>query len=154
LTDLSVISVARGLHPLWQTVCDRETEPDCLRIWKRQPILMTISKRGRHEIFSRNFQSRLRHSFSCTFPTLEAHAPGSITTFRRSDTETATQAHGCLGMTAHYPDPQNNAPRLYRIRIQDSLCSRVTRFFTPHVNRQNVLTERLSLMSTRRFLQQ
>ena len=38
-----------------------------------------------------------------TSDTLEAHAPGSITTLRSSDTETETQPQSCLGMTAHHP---------------------------------------------------
>jgi hypothetical protein len=50
-----------------------------------------------------------------TSDTLEAHAPGSITTFRRSDTETDTQAHGCVGMTAHH-----RPPKQYSTTLQDS----------------------------------
>ena len=41
-----------------------------------------------------------------TADTLDAHAPGSITTFTSSDRETETQAHGCLGMTTHPPAPK------------------------------------------------
>jgi hypothetical protein len=81
-------------------------------------------KLSRLEIFSRKFLSRLCHSFSCTFPTLEAHAPGSVRTFRSSDTETETHTplHDCLGMTAHHPaPPKTMLPLLYRIRIQHSL---------------------------------
>jgi hypothetical protein len=69
------------------------------------------------EICSRGCAPFLIH----TSNTLEAHAPVSLTTFRSSDTEIETKAHCCLGMTAHHPTPQSNAPRLYRIRIQDTL---------------------------------
>ena len=68
----------------------------------KQPILMTISK-GANLTFSVEAAPQFLMG---TADTLEAHAPGGITTFTSSDRDTETQAHGCLGMTTHHPAPK------------------------------------------------
>ena len=61
-----------------------------------------------------------------TSDTLEAHAPGSITTFRSSNTETETQPHGCLGMTAHLAEPKTMLHDFTGFGFKTVPCSRVT----------------------------
>jgi hypothetical protein len=50
----------------------------------------------------------------CTSDTVEGLAPGLITTFGSSDTSSRLSCK-----TANHPASHRNAPRLYRIRIQD-----------------------------------
>jgi len=58
------------------------------------------------DIFS---EAAPQFSMYTSYTLSEAHAPGRITTtFESSDTETETQPHSCLGMTAHPQEMLND----------------------------------------------